>query len=42
MRMSVRYIPFKKKDQTDENSDTWDTVDWLIQNLQTAMVELAC
>ena len=31
--MSVHYIPFKKKNQTDENSDTWDTIDWLIQNL---------
>ncbi len=28
------YIEVKKKKETDENSDTWDTVDWLIHNLR--------
>lgn len=32
--MDVRpFIPDKKGKQTDESSDTWDTIDWLIKNI---------
>ncbi len=27
------YNPHKKKKETDENSDTWDTIDWLVKNV---------
>ncbi len=27
------YIPNKKKKEFDDNSDTWDTIDWLIRNV---------
>ncbi|MDD4109044.1 MAG: CocE/NonD family hydrolase [Prolixibacteraceae bacterium] len=33
--MDVRpYIPDKKSNETDENSDSWDTIDWLIKNVE--------
>lgn len=28
------YNPRKKKKETDENSDTWDTIDWLVKNVE--------
>ncbi len=28
------YIPNKKKDQTDEASDTYDSIDWLVKNVK--------
>lgn len=28
------FIPNKKGKETDDNSDTWDTIDWLVKNVQ--------
>ena len=37
--MEVRpYLPEKKKKETDENSDTFDTIDWLIKNVRNNFV----